>query len=119
MMGCVMSESIKLLLIQITASIAVLLVNAVIAYSFYQLVVMTNLTDMMNLNFKITDFFFLLFSLYLMRINIAIPFHNYKATTLEEFQAEMHSELSGITDHIITSAIFTTLLIFAMNYIRL
>lgn len=54
-----------------------------------------------------------------MRINIGIPFHNYKATTLEEFQAEMHNELSGITDHIITSAIFTTLLIFAMNYIRL
>lgn len=111
------SESVKILMVQMIATVAVILINSGIVYSYYQLVLVNHLTDIMHFKFKLTDFMFFLLSFQLILMNMGIPFHNYNIE--EEFAPQLHDELSDITGHIMTSAIFTASLIVAMNYIRM
>lgn len=112
--------STKLILIQMCSWFAVTLVNAIILYSFYEFIIIDNWIEISQFKFKLTDFFFMLFVLFIMRMNILLPFSNYSDVESEEdIEQQLKYELSDITNHIVASAIVATILILAMNFIRL
>ena len=112
--------STKLILIQMCSWFAVTLANAIILYSFYECIIIDNWIEISQFKFRLTDFFFLLFALFIMRLNMLLPFSNYGDVENEEdIEQQLKYELSDITNHITASAIVATILILAMNFIRL
>lgn len=106
------SEMFKIHMIQYVSITCVFIINAILAYSFYQLVLVSNIHNVMNFTFKLSDFFFFFFSLYVLIANIRIPFYPYDNE--HDFNEQMSYELSDITGHIFLSAFATGSLVIAM-----
>lgn len=94
---------IKIHAIQYATLIAIFTVNAILVYSYYQLVLVGNLHNIMNFTFKLSDFFFLFVTIYLLIANSSIPFHRY--TDDVDIDEQIASELSDVTTHIFLSAL--------------
>jgi len=94
---------IKIHVIQYATLIAVFTINAILTYSFYQLVLMGNIHNVLNFTFKLSDFFFLFVTIYLLIANSSIPFQRYNDE--DDIDDQIADELSILTTHIFLSSI--------------
>lgn len=106
------SAMIKIYTIQFATLIAVFIINAILAFSFYQLVLLGNIQNILNFQFKLSDFFFLFFTIYILILNTKIPFRSYNNE--DDIDDQITNELTIITGHIFLSALIVGSLIIAM-----
>ena len=106
------ATGIKLHVIQYSALLVIFIMNAILSFSFYQLILVDNLQSIQQLMFKLSDFFFLFVLIYLMISNFRIPFHIY--TEDDDIDEQISYELIDITTHIFISSLLVSITIVAM-----
>lgn len=108
--------TIRLFLIQLFATIAVILINSILIYAYFNYIIVDLLPSYMILNIPLYAIFATLFAIYLFVNNLRIPFADYSAIeTPDQIEEFIKEEITDITVHLLQSTFLTAALIIFMS----
>ncbi len=97
--------TIKLFLIQLFATIAVLLINSILVFAYFNYIIVDLLPSYMNLNVPIHAIFVTLFGIHTFINNMRVPYSTYQLEEGDSIDDAISEELGDLTMHILQSSL--------------
>lgn len=105
---------LKLTLVNILSNVAIIIINTILIVSFYNFVILSNISDFMKFCIPPSSIFFLLFTLFIYTSNNLIPFSNYDVNSIESINEAFVEETLDIIFHILISFFITAINVLLM-----